>query len=144
MSNYQQMIDELTAEFHERRAKTTELHRKMKEITATATAPRSTVKVSVGAQGEIRGIEFPTGAYKRMTPTELSAALLETIGEAKQKALTMLRELIEPEMPEGSSGLLDVITGKSELPDVLPDGPVMPDAVRQYLMNGRPGEGDGA
>ena len=143
MSNYQQMIDELTAEFHERRAKTAELHRKMKEITATATASRSTVKVSVGAQGEIRGIEFPTGAYKRMTPTELSTALLETIAEAKQKALTMLRELIEPEMPEGSSGLLDVVTGKRELPDALPDGPVIPDFIRQYLMSDPSGAGDG-
>jgi DNA-binding protein YbaB len=142
MTDYDQIIEELTAEYQKRRAKTVELHRKLKEITATATASRSVVKVSVGAQGEVRDIEFPTGAYKRMAPAELTAALLATIAEAREKALAMVKELMEPEMPKGSN-FIDVFTGKAELPDALPDEPVMPDVVRDYLAHGRAGAGNG-
>jgi DNA-binding protein YbaB len=142
MTDYDQMIDELTAEYRKRRAKTGELQRKLKEITATATAPRSVVKVSVGAQGDVRDIEFPTGAYKRMAPAELTAALLATIADAKQKALEMVRELMEPELPKGSK-FIDIFTGKAEMPDALPDEPVMPDLVKEYLAHGRAGGTNG-
>lgn len=141
MTDYAQMLDELTAEYRRQRERSGELHRQLKEITGTASAPRNVVKVSVGAQGEVRDIQFPTGAYKRMAPAELTSALLTTIAEAKEKALVKVRELMEPELPKGSK-FLDIFTGKAEMPDVLPEEPRVPDAVVDYLTHGRPGGPD--
>jgi DNA-binding protein YbaB len=142
VADYDQVIDELTAEYNKRRARTGELHRRLREISGTATAPRGTVKVTVGAQGEVRNIEFPTGAYKRMAPAELTAALMSAISEAKDKALAMVTEVMEPELPKGSK-FLDIFTGKAELPSVLPSEPAMPDVVRDYLQHGRAGGTNG-
>lgn len=141
MTDFDQLIEDLTAEYRAQQAKATELHRKLKEITGTATAPRGAVKVSVGAQGDVRDIEFPTGAYKRMAPTELTAALLETIEQAKTKALDAVRELMQPEM-SAASRLIDAFTGNTEAITPLPEEPAMPDVVRDYL-EGRTGDGNG-
>lgn len=142
MPDYDQMIEELTAEYERRRARTADLHRKLREITGTATAPRGVVKVTTGIQGEVRHIEFPTGAYKRMAPAELTATLLTTIGAAREKALTMVAELMEPELPKGSN-FIDVFTGKAGPAGASPAGPAMPDAVRDYLAHGSTGGTDG-
>jgi DNA-binding protein YbaB len=113
--DYQQLIEQLTEEYEKARAHTVELRREISELTASATAPRETVKVTVGAQGDVRSIEFPAGAYKRMAPAELSAAVMATINEAKDKAQQMLSELMAPELPAGVN-FLDVMQGKAELP----------------------------
>jgi DNA-binding protein YbaB len=113
--DYQQLIEQLTEEYEKARAHTVELRREISELTASATAPRETVKVTVGAQGDVRSIEFPAGAYKRMAPAELSAAVMATINEAKDKAQRMLSELMAPELPAGVN-FLDVMQGKAELP----------------------------
>jgi DNA-binding protein YbaB len=141
VNEYDELIEELTAEYERRRARTGELHRQLREVSGTATAPRGVVKISVGAQGEVRDIQFPTGAYKRMAPAELSAALLATIGEATNKAVEKVTELMEPELP-GSEHLIGLFTGKTELPQALPDEPPMPNVVREYLEPGRPAGGN--
>jgi DNA-binding protein YbaB len=113
--DYQQLIEQLTEEYEKARAHTVELRRAISELTASATSPRETVKVTVGAQGDVRSIEFPAGAYRRMAPAELSAAVMATINEAKDKAQRMLSELMAPELPAGVN-FLDVMQGKAELP----------------------------
>jgi hypothetical protein len=45
-------------------------------------------------------------------------------------------ELMEPELP-GSEHLIGLFTGKTELPQALPDEPPMPSVVREYLEPGR-------
>jgi DNA-binding protein YbaB len=135
MPDYDQMIEELTAEYQRRRARTGELRQQIAGITATATAPRNTVKVTVGAQGDVRDIEFPAGAYKRMAPAELTSALLETIAEAKEKAQEKLKELMAGET-SNASRLVDIVTGKAEMPNMQSADPPMPDTVRDYLTYG--------
>jgi len=142
MSIYDRQIEELTAEYHRRRAKAGELRRKISEISACVTAPREVVKVTVGAQGEVRAVEFPTGAYKRMAPAELAGTLMATIGEARDKALAALSDLMTPELPPGLN-LVDLLQGKADLPGALPDEPAIPDAVREYVDHGRGQRDDG-
>ena len=113
--DHERIIEQVSEEYEKVRAHTEELRREITALTASATAPRETVKVTVGAQGDVRSIEFPAGAYKRMAPAELSAAVMATINEAKDKAQQMLSELMAPELPAGVN-FLDVMQGKAELP----------------------------
>jgi DNA-binding protein YbaB len=136
MTRYDQEIDDLLTEYRERRAKAGELRRTIEEIAVSVTAPRAAVKVTVNAQGQVAAIEFPTGGYKRMPPAELAATLMDTIGEATQKALAAVRELMTPELPAGLN-FMELLQGKADLATVLPEEPSMPDAVREYVEYGR-------
>jgi hypothetical protein len=142
MTIYDRQIEELTAEYRRRRAQAGELRRKIGEISGCATAPREVVKVTVGAQGEVRAVEFPTGAYKRMAPAELAGTLMATIGEARDKALAAVGELMTPELPRGLN-IVDLLQGKADLPGALPAEPAIPDAVREYVDHGRGQRDDG-
>jgi DNA-binding protein YbaB len=139
--SYEQEIEELLAQYRERRTHAGELQQKMRELTATAVSPRQTVKVSVGAQGDLVSIEFPTGAYKRMAPNELAEAILTTVREAKGKATEALTQLMMPEMPAGLN-FLDLIQGKADLATAMAAEPPILDEVRDYVHSGRvPGLG---
>lgn len=135
-------IEVLMEEYRKRRARTAELQRRIREISATAATPRQTVKVTVGAQGDLVSIEFPNSAYKRMAPNELAEAVLAVSAEAKAKATDALRELMQPELPPGLD-FDDLIRGRAGS-KARPDDPAMPDAVRDYAASGRvPGRGPG-
>jgi DNA-binding protein YbaB len=133
---YEQQVDELIAKYQERRARAAELRSQIAGISATAIAARRVVKVTVGAQGEVRAIEFPTDAYKRLTPAELTEALMTTIEQARQKATAALAELMAPELPPGLN-VLGLLQGKVDYAAAAPENPPIPDAVTEYLSYGR-------
>jgi DNA-binding protein YbaB len=133
--DYHQLIEELRQEYEKARERTGELRRKVSELTVTVTAPRETLKVTVGAQGDVRAIEFPTGAYKRMAPAELSAALMTALTEAKEKAQVQLGELMAPSMPEGIS-FHDIVSGQADMPALNSVEAGMPRVVMEYLTDG--------
>src|SRR5258707_14622474 len=117
LNTFNEELDQLLEEYRKRRAEASERQRKIQEISATAAAPRQAVKVTVGAQGEITGLEFPTSAYKRMAPNELAEAILGAAREAKAKALDAYKELMTPIMPAGLN-FLDLIQGKADFAKV--------------------------
>jgi DNA-binding protein YbaB len=137
MSGYADDIEELMTRYRERRARAGELQRQIAEITGNAVAQRQTVKVTVNVQGEITALEFPTGAYKRMTPIELAETITATAREAKAKALENLKTLMLPELPNGLN-FMDLIQGKADLATALPEEPPLLDEVREYIRTGRP------
>ena len=137
MSGYADDIEELMTRYRDRRARAGELQRQIAEITGNAVAQRQTVKVTVNVQGEITALEFPTGAYKRMTPVELAETITATAREAKAKALENLKTLMLPELPNGLN-FMDLIQGKADLATALPEEPPMLDEVREYIRTGRP------
>ena len=136
MPDYGKLKEELDQQYQAAVAKAAELRRKIGEISATATAPRQVVRVTVGAQGEVRAVEFPAGAYRRMAPAELAAAVMAAVGEARRKAEGVYRELVEAEMPAGVE-VAGVLGGGAGWPASRPAGVLMPDAVREYVEQGR-------
>ena len=134
--SFNEEINQLLAEYRAQLAQAGELQRRIREISGTATAPRQTVKVTVGAQGELTALEFPTGAYKRMAPNELSEAILGAAREAQAKAMESVRGLVAPRLP-GGVDFLDLIKGEADLSAALPADPPLPDAVREYIDGGR-------
>ncbi|MFD8542561.1 YbaB/EbfC family nucleoid-associated protein [Streptomyces sp. NPDC059649] len=134
---YDQEIDDLLALYRTQRAEAVETRRRINAVTGTATAPRKVVKVTVNAQGDVTQIEFPTGAYHRLPPKELSDVLLATIRQARASALEAAGELTSLGLPPGTS-VADLLQGKADPSALLADEPDAPDSVRDYIENGRP------
>ena len=137
-SPYDQQIEELLAQYGEQRERTVEARRQINEVSATATAPRQAVKVTVGAQGQVTALEFPTGAYRNMAPVELSKAIIDAIEQARGQALAKAMEVAGagfPGLPEGVS-LADLLQGKFDPRAFLPEELDLPDEVRAYVDRG--------
>jgi DNA-binding protein YbaB len=135
---YDQQIEELLDQYRKQREEIAETRRQLDESTATVTAPKQVVKVTVGAQGEVRAIEFPTAAFRRMPPKELANTLLTTIQQARVKALEKTGELVSTRLPAGVT-MADLLQGKANPTDLLSKDPAMPESVRDYVDHGRSG-----
>lgn len=100
-SPHSDQIEELRTEFRRQFAELQDTQRRLGELSCTVTAPRQVVSVTVGHGGVVKDVKFPTGAYKRMAPTELAAALLKTITDAQQQIAGQAAEVIAPTLPPG-------------------------------------------
>jgi DNA-binding protein YbaB len=133
-----EQIEQLIAEYRDQRAKVDDVQRRIADVSTTVTAPKQVVEVTVSGQGEVTGIAFPTGAYKRMPPKELADVLIATLGEARTRSVQQVAALVAEQLPAG--GIPDGFRnggGKiSDGPDDLP----IPDIVREYLEHGKPTE----
>lgn len=135
-SPYDAAIDELMADYHRQLDQLNDNHRRMREITGSATSQRQSVKVTVGAQGEIVELKFPTDAYKRMAPVELANVIMETVAVARQQVSEQVAQAVQATAPPGID-LAALFGPDSDLGKVLPRNPAMPDAVREYVDKGR-------
>ncbi|MEW1773106.1 YbaB/EbfC family nucleoid-associated protein [Streptomyces sp. NPDC086777] len=138
-SPYDQQIEDLLEQYRRQRDEAARTRRRINETTATVTAPRQTVKVTVGAQGEVTAIEFPTGAYRRMAPKELADVLLTALRQARAEALEGVAGVLAEQLPPGVT-VPDLLQGRVDPAAVLPEDPAMPDPVRDYVDHGFQGE----
>jgi hypothetical protein len=126
-------IEGLFAEYERQRGSITDLQARMKEVRASATSPRREVTVTVGRGGELTDIAFPTGAYKRLTPTELTSIILRTFGEAREQAMDQAAELLAPLLPAGMNAA-QMVRGETGVDTYLPPGgPRMTSGARALL-----------
>ncbi|MER7645354.1 YbaB/EbfC family nucleoid-associated protein [Streptomyces sp. NPDC126522] len=138
---YDQQIEDLLDQYRRQRDEAAETRRRINETTSTVTAPRQTVKITVGAQGEVTAIEFPTGAYRRMAPKELADVLLTTLRQARAEALERVAGVLADRLPPGVT-VPDLLQGRVDPAAVLPADPAMPDSVRDYVDHGFKGGPD--
>ncbi|MFJ5639730.1 MULTISPECIES: YbaB/EbfC family nucleoid-associated protein [unclassified Streptomyces] len=141
-SRYDQEIEELLAQYRRQRDEAVETRRRINETTSTATAPRQAVKVTVGAQGQVTALEFPTGAYRRMPPKELADLLLTTIQQARAEALKKVDEIVSEQLPAGLS-LSSMLQGQVDVKSFLPEEPLRPEAAFDAVIRNTRGESDG-
>jgi DNA-binding protein YbaB len=137
MRDFEAEAEEALARYRELRKDANDLQRQALAISGTAVSKRQSVKITVNVQGEITSIEFPTGAYKRMTPTELAEAIKATLQEAKASALDQLNGLMEPKMSLGLN-FKELLQGAADLTAALPEEPFMADGVAAYLRRELP------
>ena len=138
---FDHQIEELLREYRKQRDAIADMRRQIQETTVTVTAPKQAVKVTVGAQGEVQAIEFPTTAFRRMPQKELADILLTTIQQARVKALEKTGEVVSARLPAGVT-MTDLLQGKADPTDILPAEPVLPDEVRDYVDHGHPVEAE--
>ena len=120
----EQQLDEAMSHYRDQRAGALDYQRRLGEVAATATSPRRVVTVTVGGQGQVTDISFPTGAYKRMAPAELAAAIMSTLDEARDKALDQAADLLAPMLPPGLDAR-SVMRGTADIGAVLPAEPAV-------------------
>ncbi|MFF9017197.1 YbaB/EbfC family nucleoid-associated protein [Streptomyces sp. NPDC014870] len=92
----EERLAEALAEFEETRAKLADAAAAASRVSATVTAKDRSVAVTMGPQGELTQIRFPTNAYRSMPPAQLAAALMATIGLARKQAAEQLAEIYRP------------------------------------------------
>ncbi|MFV2009105.1 MULTISPECIES: YbaB/EbfC family nucleoid-associated protein [unclassified Micromonospora] len=126
-------IEKLFAEYQHQRSSVLDLQERMSKIKATATSPRREVTVTVGQNGVLTDITFPTGAYRRMPPAELQATILQTFAEAKELVMEQAADLLAPLLPYGMNAA-KMVRGEAGVDMYLPpEGPRMTGGVRQLL-----------
>jgi DNA-binding protein YbaB len=141
-SPYDQQIEELLAQYREEREHAADTRRGINEVEVTVTAPRRTVKVTVGAQGQVTALDFPTTAYRTLAPKELSKLIVSTIEQARAQALEKVMETVG-KLPGGLSPAA-LAQWDVDLQTLLPEELQLPDVVKEYIERGLgPMEGRG-
>ncbi|WP_018909560.1 YbaB/EbfC family nucleoid-associated protein [Salinispora arenicola] len=134
--NISERIEGLFEEYQQQRNSLTELQHRMRELTASAASPRREVSVTVGQNGVVTDIRFPTSAYKRLTPADLAAVIMDTYAEAKENVMAQAEALLAPMLPEGvDAGSL--VRGTAGTDAFLPPEPRVTTSVREILGMGR-------
>jgi hypothetical protein len=118
-ANFRDDYEKFRAEYQQQVARIGETQQRLADISCTAVAPRRAISVTVGHGGVITEISFPTGAYKRMTPNELAAALINTINDARDQAVAAAGEILAPSLPEGVDPRA-LLTGRFDLRSLMP------------------------
>ena len=121
-SPYEELAGQALAAYQKRLDDLAESRRKLAEVSATVVAPRQVVSVTIGGQGEITDVKFPTGAYKNMTPAELAEVILKTAKDARDQALSKSAKVLAPMLPDGFSADA-IMAGTADLKSMLPAEP---------------------
>ncbi|MGW3857981.1 YbaB/EbfC family nucleoid-associated protein [Micromonospora arida] len=129
-------IENLFQEYESQRSSLSEMQHKMRAISATATSQRREVTVTVGQSGVVTDIQFPTSAYKRMTPKELRTVLLAAYADAKDQAMGQATEVLKPFLPDGMDASA-LVRGTAGAEAYFPADPRMATSVREMLGLGR-------
>ncbi|MCE7006378.1 YbaB/EbfC family nucleoid-associated protein [Kibdelosporangium philippinense] len=119
MSSLEEQLQQAFDEFERRRGVAVDIHRQLAEIEVTVTAPRNVVSVTVGQHGQVRSVQFPTTAYRRLTPSELAATVMDTIAKAQAESRDKMAELMAPMTPPGFD-LKAMMDGTANLDALLP------------------------
>jgi DNA-binding protein YbaB len=91
-SGFDAMINSMLAELDKQREEMTRLQAAIASVTATATAPKRQVSVTVDARGEVTELKFLNQSYRSMSPAELAAVIVATIRDAQQQVRAALAE----------------------------------------------------
>ncbi|XVV16083.1 YbaB/EbfC family nucleoid-associated protein [Actinoplanes sp. CA-131856] len=125
-------FEDFFEEYKRQRERLGEMQRKMSEISATASSPRREVTITVGQNGVLTDIQFANGAYRRMTPADLTAAILSTYAEAKEAVNEKAADLLAPTLPAGLDAKA-LVRGEAGVDAFLPAEPRVATSVREIL-----------
>jgi DNA-binding protein YbaB len=125
-------LEQLFAEYQRQRDGLADMQRRMSEISASATSPRREVTITVGQNGVLTDIQFANGAYRRMTPSDLTAVVMATFQEAKEAAFEEAARILAPMLPDGvDAGAM--VRGQAGVDAYMPAEPRMATSVREFL-----------
>jgi DNA-binding protein YbaB len=110
LPEWQAHIDELLERYGQKRGRLRDVQRAVDTARATVTTEDEMIMVTVDPRGRLVGLEFNPRVYRRMSPSELAAAVLAAAGEASSRVDGQLRAALAPLRPaapdagQGSTG----------------------------------------
>ncbi|MEO3806410.1 YbaB/EbfC family nucleoid-associated protein [Nonomuraea sp. B1E8] len=90
------LLEELVQEVNQETEQLKQMQERMRLLSATATSKDGMVTVTVGPRGEVRTIDLDPRVYRKLSPSELSASIVEQIGKATRQISGEMKELMEP------------------------------------------------
>lgn len=133
--SYSDRIEGLFQEYEKQRTSLTEMQAKMSALSATAMSPRREVSVTVGQNGVLNDVQFPSGAHKRLATADLTRLIMETYADAKEQVMNQAAELLAPMLPDGLDAQ-KLVRGQAGADAFMPKQPRMVTSVREMLMRG--------
>lgn len=73
---------------------------RLRAASVTVLSKDRSVEVTVGPQGEVTALRFNDGKYRAMAPAQLSAVIMQTLGEARSR---MARQVLDTYRPISES-----------------------------------------
>ena len=102
-------IEQLLGAYDRVKANVGQMRQRLAEAEGRAETKDGSVKVTVGPRGELRGLQLDPRAYRRFSPSELAAEILELTGQATRDVQRKVGEAMAPFLPEGVS--VEQLTG---------------------------------
>lgn len=93
------LLEQLVREVNQQTEQLRQMQERAQELSATATSQDGMVSVTVGPRGEVRTIELDPRVYRKLSPSELSASIVEQIRHATLQVSGEMKELMEPFVP---------------------------------------------
>jgi len=87
---------------------------------ATVKSKNRMVSVVVDAQGAVVDLTFHSRAYRAMPAAELSALLVETIGQAREQAMAELASMFSAVLPSAVP-VADMLSGTADIEKMMSD-----------------------
>ncbi len=97
----------------------------LNQASASARSSDRSVRVTVGAKGDLTHLEFLDGKYRTMPPAKLSGAVLEAVNAARAQMARQVVDLVGPviDRSPGGTGLKDVEVDWNDIFGSLLEGP---------------------
>ncbi len=150
--SFNDRIETLFEEYEQQRSSLAAMQARMREISATATSPRRdcrppvfsrlfgasspAVSVTVGQNGVLTDVKFPTGAHKRLPPTDVTDLIMATYAEAKENVLGQAAAILAPMLPAGLDAT-SLVRGTASADAFMPAEPRLATSVREMLGMGQ-------
>jgi DNA-binding protein YbaB len=96
-------IEQAMADFRRAREQAREIAERMNALSVTMSSPRNEISVTVGATGNLKGIEFHGTAFRGMAGAELSALIMAASAKATAAASQQLAKLGVPSVSDALS-----------------------------------------
>ncbi|WFE28318.1 YbaB/EbfC family nucleoid-associated protein [Solwaraspora sp. WMMD791] len=98
-----------------------QMQRSLQERSASVTTADRAMTVVVGAQGELKEIDFHGAAYRSMAGSDLARAILGAYQQARSKMAAETDQVVRSFVERGT-GIRDTMVGDNPLEDLL--GPI--------------------
>lgn len=124
-------MEQLLGEFDQVRRDFGALRRTLESARGEARSADGYVRVIVGSRGDLRDLQLDPRAYRRFSPTELAAEILELSGKAVSDVQRQLERVMAPFLPKGVS-YAEATSGQVDLASWFPRQPLTADAFGEW------------
>ncbi|TCB95431.1 YbaB/EbfC family DNA-binding protein [Micromonospora zingiberis] len=111
------MMEHSFSAFEEQKRAVTEFEKWVSESETTVVAKSRAVSITVDGRGDLTDVKFPTGAYRKMAPAELSTLLVETVTSARNQARASMNEALQTILPGGMAA--DFLTNSVDIDEIM-------------------------